>query len=59
LRLLGKLGFELVGALGARRERAHVVVHRHHLRFGLGAPFLLGHVLVDHLVDRDASATWP
>ena len=25
-----------------------------HLRFGLRAPFLLGHVLVDHLVDRDA-----
>jgi hypothetical protein len=43
----------LVGPLRASSERAHVGVHRHHLRLGLGAPLLLGHVLVDHLVDRD------
>jgi hypothetical protein len=55
----GQLLFELVGALGPGGERAHVVVHRHHLRFGLRAPLLLGHVLVDQLVDRDAFGGLP
>ncbi len=55
----GQLFFQMVSTLGAGRQRAHIGIHRHHLRFGLRAPFLLGHVLVYHLVNRDTLSGLP